>query len=1011
MLPALPCDIDDRYTLTAELGRGSHAIVYRALDRHLDREVAVKLLREELLGSAVSERFQREIRLTSKLEHPHIAHVYGTGQFMGTPYFVIALARGTTLGERLTHEHQLPVAEALTIARQLAGALQHAHTAGIIHRDVKPENILLTPDGALLTDFGVARALGATPGTLATSTGTAVGTLLYMSPEQLCAEKDVDARSDQYALALVLYEMLAGVPAHVAANAEGLRGLRIIGQHAPVRAHRPTVPEHVEHALQQALAPAPADRFTSMSTFIAALDGGRSSASYRISSATTAVRQVGTPARTRRWLVGGVALVAVAAGALGATRFRDPADAATLMPAGMATRFTVLAEGDTAVAHALATELGLWSAEIRAAVAPADAAASGVVLTTRVTPLPVGVHASVQIRPVGAPAWAEARVVQVILPASGTPRADSLRLLAARVLMATQVSPDSVELPDAVVDHPMAALRSYGEGWVALHAGDLAQAEQAFADASRSGSLPQAALWRATVASWRQPMAPGGWRDAAAAAQSAVAVLPRRDSLLAEALLHRANDRMPESCDAYTRATRIAGGSFAAWYGLGECLRVDSIVVLDTASPTGARFRTSRWGAETAYEQAIDRLPAAGLVKLFAPLPKITLALNGTKRSGQLQQIGGTNHAGLPALSGDTVVVWPSPLLAADAALTVPLTYQTAVRRLRTRLRKLTESLSRRAPQSVAAQLAYAGALEYAGVLRATSGPSALGVLNAALPVARTPSDSASIRIAILRQHLRLADFAAASTVSSQLLQYADRAIAGEAERLAPVALLTGRTALAESLLVRSIEVSPENGDGLPLAVATAVAQFRIASALGACESLGRLRAAAVDGLRNHFSQSERTAAEAQLLHPADWSRLTCAGAPTPRDAPAADKLVRARQALQRGDMTGAARILQSMREGRAGASAGSVAWDTRFAEMALLLQARDTVGTLATLVTALEGFDATMDYALLNLEQSAGLRRSLALCDSLRVRLPTLQGPGAVCHAAQVQWQTRNSR
>ena len=1011
MLPALPCDLDDRYTLTAELGRGSHAIVYRALDRHLDREVAVKMLREELLGSHVGERFLREIRLTSKLEHPHIAHVYGTGEFKGSPYFVIALARGATLAERLTHEHQLPVAEALTIAKQLAGALQHAHNAGIIHRDVKPENILLTPDGALLTDFGVARALSDTPGTLATSTGTAVGTLLYMSPEQLCAEKDIDARSDQYALALVLYEMLAGVPAHVAANAEGLRGLRIVGKHAPVRAHRPTVPEHVEEALQQALAPSPADRFTSISGFSTALDGGPHSASFRVSAATSAVRPVAGPLRTRRWLVGGVALVAVAAGGLGANRFRRPAAAATVQPASMATRFAVVAEGDSAVAHALATELGLWSAEIRAAVSPSEGAESGVVLTTRVTPLPGGVNASVQIRSAGASASAPARVVQVTLPSDAALRADSLRLLAARVLMATQVSPDSVELPDVVVEHPVAALRRYGDGWVALLAGELAQAERAFTDASRSGSLPQAALWRATVASWRQPRAPAAWRDAADAARSVVAVLPRRDSLLAEALLHRASDRMPESCEAYSRATRIAGGSFAAWYGLGECLRLDSIVVLDEASPTGARFRTSRWGAETAFEEAIERLPAAGLVPLFERLPAITLALNGAKRNGRWLRTGGKNYAGLPALSGDTVVVWPSPQLAADAALTVPSTYQAAVRRLRTRLLDLTQSLSRRAPQSIAAQLAYAGALEYAGVLRASSGPSALSVLDASLAVARSPSDSASIRIAILRQHLRLADFASASAVSSQLLRNADRATAGDAERLAPVALLVGRIALAESLMVHAIEVSPENGDGLPPAVATAVAQFRVASALGACESVGKLRAAAVDGLRKHFAQSERTAAEAQWLQSADWSRLTCAGAPTPQDAPATDPLVRARQSLQRSDTAAAARILQLMRDGRGGASAGSVAWDTRFAEMSMTLQARDTAGAVTTLVAVLEGFDATMDYALRDLEQSAGLRRSLALCDSLRSRIPTLQRAGAVCHAAQIHLEAGKSR
>ncbi|HYW51197.1 MAG TPA: serine/threonine-protein kinase, partial [Gemmatimonadaceae bacterium] len=172
MPPALPWKIEDRYTIVAEIGHGSHAIVYRAIDRMLEREVAIKVLRAELVDSDIGERFRREIRLTSQLAHPNIAHVYGTGEFMGSPYFVIELARGRSLAERLAIEPQLPVDEAFAITRQVASALGHAHRAGIIHRDVKPANILLTPDGALLTDFGVARAIDAGVGTLATSTGT-----------------------------------------------------------------------------------------------------------------------------------------------------------------------------------------------------------------------------------------------------------------------------------------------------------------------------------------------------------------------------------------------------------------------------------------------------------------------------------------------------------------------------------------------------------------------------------------------------------------------------------------------------------------------------------------------------------------------------------------------------------------------------------------------------------------------------------------------------------------------
>ena len=985
MLPALPCDIDGRYTLIAELGHGSHAIVYRALDRDLDREVAVKVLRQELLGSGVSDRFQREIRFTSRLDHPNIAHVYGTGEYMGSPYFVIALARGASLRERLEREHQLPVHEALAIATQVASALQHAHGAGIIHRDVKPENILLTNDGALLSDFGVARALEGAAGTLATTTGVAVGTLLYMSPEQLCAERDIDARSDQYALALVLYEMLAGVPAHVAASAEGLRGLRIVGQHAPVRTHRPAVPEQVEDALQQALAPAPADRYTSMAAFITALDGRQSSSSIRTRATIGAARSSALAPRGRRFAVGAIGLLAVvAAGALGAHRFRRPVSAAVVLPEGLPTRFTVLADGDTAVAHALARELGLWSPDIRVGLAASPDDAAAVMLETRATSLEGGVRVAVQLRTARA-ATASARVVQITLPAATAARADSMRVLAARVLLASQVSPDSVELPSVVVERPLEALRRYAAGWALLLAGDLPQAEQAFADAARSGSLPQAALWQTTVASWRQPRTPSAWRDAAALAQSVSVLLSPRDSLLAEALLHRARDRMPESCAAYTRATRVAGGSFAAWYGLGECLRLDSIVVLDAASPTGARFRTSRWGAGTAYEEAIARLPAIGLVPLFARLPAITLALNGTKRSGALGTATGPTYGGLPSVAGDSVAVFPERFSGADARASIPPSYQPAVRLLRRRLLAMGAALARRAPGSLGAHIAYASALEVNGAFDGPSDSTAVAVLRRALPLALTSQDTLDVAIAEVRIRLRLGDFAGVHAVVAPMLATVGTHRPDDAHRLIPLAVLTGRAAVAESLLVRDLQQpGPGLADGARMPIASAVARYTIASASGDCSALERLRAQSLDAMRNSFAQTEVATVARSLLQEGDWMRLACVGAPLPDGVTAGDALLRATDALRRNDLPRARARLRDMRRGRDGASASAVAWDTRFVETWMLAQVGDSASAYDGIVAALDDLAATMDYVLRDVPQAAGFRRSLMLCDSL---------------------------
>ena len=233
----------DRYDVTDEIGHGGHAIVYRAHDRLLDREVAVKLLRDESLSSDTIARFRQEVQVTAQLEHAHILHVYDTGAYEGRPYIVMELASGRTLADRLTREGQLPLADALQIARDVGLALAHAHARGVVHRDVKPENILLGDGGAILADFGIARVTQDILTQMITSTGTTVGTVQYMSPEQLCAEPNIDARTDQYSLACVLYEMLAGVRPHIAATFEGLRLLRMSGQHVPVSAHRPSVPE------------------------------------------------------------------------------------------------------------------------------------------------------------------------------------------------------------------------------------------------------------------------------------------------------------------------------------------------------------------------------------------------------------------------------------------------------------------------------------------------------------------------------------------------------------------------------------------------------------------------------------------------------------------------------------------------------------------------------------------------------------------------------------------------
>jgi len=197
-----------RYRLERELGRGGMATVYLAHDLKHDRPVALKVLHPEIAAALGSERFQQEIMLAARLQHPHILSVHDSGEAAGELWFTMPFVEGESLRDRLAREHQLPVGAALQIARETADALDYAHRHGIIHRDVKPENIMLAGSHALVADFGIARALGSE--THLTGTGIAVGTPAYMSPEQASGAQDLDPRSDVYALGCVLYEMLTG---------------------------------------------------------------------------------------------------------------------------------------------------------------------------------------------------------------------------------------------------------------------------------------------------------------------------------------------------------------------------------------------------------------------------------------------------------------------------------------------------------------------------------------------------------------------------------------------------------------------------------------------------------------------------------------------------------------------------------------------------------------------------------------------------------------------------------
>ncbi len=305
--------IADRYRIERELGAGGMATVYLAHDLKHDRRVAIKVLRPELSAVIGAGRFLREIKTIANLQHPHILGLIDSGEVHGTAYYVMPFVEGESLRDRLTREKQLPIADAVRLATQVAAALDYAHRHGVIHRDIKPENVMLHDGSALVADFGIALAVSSAGGSSRmTETGMSLGTPHYMSPEQAMGEREITARSDVYALGAMTYEMLVGEPPFTGPTAQAIVAKVMTAEPAGLTAQRRSVPPAVEDAVLTALAKLPADRFASAADFSAALVSPVSGTRH-----TSAIGRGRLGRRAFRWLpVAIIAAVAFGAGVL-----------------------------------------------------------------------------------------------------------------------------------------------------------------------------------------------------------------------------------------------------------------------------------------------------------------------------------------------------------------------------------------------------------------------------------------------------------------------------------------------------------------------------------------------------------------------------------------------------------------------------------------------------------------------------------------------------------------------
>jgi len=347
---ALAAALGSSYRIEHELGQGGMATVYLAYDLKHERKVAVKVLRPELAAVIGAARFLREIKTIATLQHPHILGLIDSGEVDGTAYYVMPYVEGESLRDRLRREKQLPIADAVQIATEVASALDYAHRHGVIHRDIKPENILLHDGSALVADFGIALAASKSGGARMTETGMSLGTPHYMAPEQAMGDRDITARVDVYALGATTYEMLVGDPPFTGSTAQAIVAKVMTERPRPLYPQRDTVPPAVEHAVLTALEKLPADRFATAAQFADALhatgatvSAGRTGDTRRGAGAA----RVPLGARLRDpvlWAAGAVAIAAVALAAW--ERRTPPSDSAPVVrftiPASPSARTNVL---------------------------------------------------------------------------------------------------------------------------------------------------------------------------------------------------------------------------------------------------------------------------------------------------------------------------------------------------------------------------------------------------------------------------------------------------------------------------------------------------------------------------------------------------------------------------------------------------------------------------------------------------------------------------------------------
>jgi hypothetical protein len=812
------------------------ATVLRATRLQDGSGVAIKLLDPKLQQVLGRDRFHREISILSHLEHPTILPLLESGDDAGFLYFVMPFVAGNTLRERLRREPQLPIEEAVAIAATVLEALEYAHGQNVIHRDIKPENILIEAGRPLVADFGIARAIVRSGGESISSTGFVVGTPAYMSPEQAAAEPRLDGRSDIYATGCLLYEMLTGNPPFTGQTAQAIQARHLHEAPPPLRVVRPAVPQALEAAIGRALAKVPGDRYASAAEFSHALK--RSLTDPSPPTAKTNLTRVVIAAGLAVVVATLALLLRPSQAAVDPERYLvlpfrqhgiasatglSGSDYARLTWQTLSRKWRDLRLVDEALVEDRLRQAGDSVLTLSRGIELARSLGAGLLVWGEVERLGDSIQVQAALYRVERGLQNALQRTETVFPTEATGSRDpSARELLDRlselarglVLPALATAPDQHTL---VATPYFQALRATLSGDSALVNWNLDRARAKYREASAIDPnyaaprlhFAQASLWANSPAT--------EWRPAAEAALASTSELSSLERLEAEGLVALGQGDFPRACQRFRAVAARDSLRFAGWFGLGECLAGDSVVVPDRESPSGWRFRGSYASGIAAYIRALRLVPlshvAYGGGAAFARLAEKLHAESNRFRRGVSLSTSPRGFAAFLSLAGDSIATIPYPIEEVLAGKRMPLSRGLALEASRRTLLGLTSEWLSRYPVSPAALEAHAWALELAGEVTSSipNAPSALALVRRRRVLDVAGSRQVELGAWEARLLLKTRRFTAVRLLADSVLSHSP--LNGRESLLqASLAALTGRVYRAADL----VALSPETVYVLP---------------------------------------------------------------------------------------------------------------------------------------------------------------------------------------------------